>query len=196
MIVAVVAVCRFCSLEKHGVIELTLHEELINCGEYLFRPGDFLHEGEMFGVHQLIAQVIKKCPLEYRKQLMGNVVLSGGGTALKGFSKRLKTELLSHFEQSGGNQGKHVNVKAHPSPLSVVSFAKPQFESAFSLLFSYPHLHVSSLPLTDHNGCCCFQVWDGGATLTSLPNFHGWHYKYEWDEGVKDRPQSEVMSFA
>jgi len=70
---------------------LLLGSETFRCGEALFKPG--LLGLELPGIHQLIYQSIMKCGVDERKELCGNILVSGGTTLLPGFVERLKSEL-------------------------------------------------------------------------------------------------------
>ena len=41
----------------------------------------------------LVDQTIMKCPVDVRRSLYGNIVVSGGSTKFKGFDKRLNRDL-------------------------------------------------------------------------------------------------------
>lgn len=45
----------------------------------------------------LITEALRACDPELRQVLMGNVVLTGGGSLFAGFADRLSTELIRSF---------------------------------------------------------------------------------------------------
>lgn len=59
--------------------------------ELLFRPDLVGDENE--GIHEILANSIKRSDLDLRKILFQNIVLSGGSTLFKGFGDRLLNEL-------------------------------------------------------------------------------------------------------
>lgn len=65
--------------ERHRAPELLFNPEIIGL--------------EFAGVHQVVIDSIGCADLDLRKSLFGNVVLSGGGTLVKGFGERLLTEV-------------------------------------------------------------------------------------------------------
>lgn len=48
---------------------------------------------EFPGIHELTFQSIMKCDVDVRKDLYGNIVLSGGTTCFQGISERLSKEV-------------------------------------------------------------------------------------------------------
>lgn len=63
------------------------------CPEALFSP---LKIGKEFsGVHELTFQSIMKCDVDVRKDLYGNIVLSGGTTMFPGIAERLNKEMVA-----------------------------------------------------------------------------------------------------
>lgn len=69
-----------------------LRSERFSCAEVLFDGPDSLPD--------LIIAAIESCPEEYREELWGNVVLSGGNTKLRGFAGRLHSELQARGASS------------------------------------------------------------------------------------------------
>ncbi|GAA5862485.1 hypothetical protein JCM5296_000370 [Sporobolomyces johnsonii] len=65
--------------ERHRAPELLFNPELVGL--------------EYAGVHQVVVDSINRADLDLRKSLFGNVVLSGGGTLVKGFGDRLLHEV-------------------------------------------------------------------------------------------------------
>lgn len=67
-------------------------------GAERFRAPEILFEPELIGleypgVHQMLVDAISRTDMDLRKNLFGNIVLSGGTTLTKGFGDRLLTEL-------------------------------------------------------------------------------------------------------
>jgi len=72
---------------------ITLNSERFRCPEALFQPS--LLGLELPGLHQVIYNCIMRCPIDLRKDFLGNFVLSGGTTMFSGFAERLERELIS-----------------------------------------------------------------------------------------------------
>ena len=71
---------------------ITVGNERFRCPEVLFKPN--LIGREFSGVHQTTYDSIMKCDVDIRKDLYGNIVLSGGTTMFEGQSTQ-HTSLLS-----------------------------------------------------------------------------------------------------
>ncbi|BGO94797.1 hypothetical protein NBRC10512_005383 [Rhodotorula toruloides] len=65
--------------ERHRAPEVLFNPEIVGL--------------EYAGVHQVVVDSINRADLDLRKSLFGNVVLSGGGTLVKGFGDRLLHEV-------------------------------------------------------------------------------------------------------
>jgi len=72
---------------------ITIGAERFRCPEVLFRPS--MIGVEQAGIHDLTATSIGKCDIDIRKELYGNVVLSGGTTMYPGIDVRLNKELTA-----------------------------------------------------------------------------------------------------
>eukprot|EP01090_Pellita_catalonica_P016433 TRINITY_DN468_c0_g2_i2.p1 TRINITY_DN468_c0_g2~~TRINITY_DN468_c0_g2_i2.p1 ORF type:complete len:258 (-),score=34.43 TRINITY_DN468_c0_g2_i2:223-996(-) len=72
---------------------ITIGNELFRCPEALFQPS--LHGKESAGIHEATYNSIMKCHVELRRDLYGNVVLSGGSTMFPGIAERLQKELTA-----------------------------------------------------------------------------------------------------
>eukprot|EP01124_Arcella_intermedia_P006336 TRINITY_DN1373_c0_g1_i12.p1 TRINITY_DN1373_c0_g1~~TRINITY_DN1373_c0_g1_i12.p1 ORF type:complete len:349 (+),score=74.80 TRINITY_DN1373_c0_g1_i12:143-1048(+) len=72
---------------------IRLGRELFDCPEALFQP--YLVGREDIGVHELLFRGIMNVDVDSRRDLLDNVVLSGGTTLLPGFPERLQKELSS-----------------------------------------------------------------------------------------------------
>jgi len=72
---------------------ITVGSERFRCPEALFKPA---HIGlEAAGIHETTFNSINKCDIDVRKELYGNVVLSGGSTMYDGLPERMSKELNS-----------------------------------------------------------------------------------------------------
>jgi actin len=69
---------------------IQLDEEVIKIPESCFDSGVI---GKYTpGLHELVFESIRKCENEVRRELFGNVILSGGNTLLSGFVSRMNKE--------------------------------------------------------------------------------------------------------
>lgn len=72
---------------------ITIGEERFRCSEVLFNPS--LIGMELPGIHESLYKSIRKCDVDIRRDLYGNVVLSGGTTMFPGMAGRLAKELTT-----------------------------------------------------------------------------------------------------
>ena len=72
---------------------ITIGNERFRCPEALFQPS-FLGM-ESSGIHETTYNSIMKCDVDIRKDLYGNVVLSGGTTMFPGIADRMQKELTA-----------------------------------------------------------------------------------------------------
>jgi len=70
---------------------ISISTERFRCPEVLFQPSMIGKEDE--GVHVLTYNSIMKCDIDIRKDLYGNVVLSGGSTMFPGIAERMNKEI-------------------------------------------------------------------------------------------------------
>jgi len=70
---------------------VTVHNQMVRCPELMFKPS--LDGKEMMGLHELTRKTVNDCDLDVRKDLLGNVVMSGGTTMFPNMPERLQTEL-------------------------------------------------------------------------------------------------------
>jgi len=77
---------------------ITIGSERFRCPEVLFQPNFIGKEQE--GIHKLTFDSIQKCDIDIRKDLYGNVVMSGGTTMFKDIDKRMEKEMKALAPQS------------------------------------------------------------------------------------------------
>jgi len=77
---------------------ITVGNERFRCPEVLFKPN--LIGREFSGVHQTTYDSIMKCDVDIRKDLYGNIVLSGGTTMFEGIDNRMEKEIKALAPQS------------------------------------------------------------------------------------------------
>jgi len=70
---------------------ITIGNERFRCAEVLFKPS--LVGKEIEGVHRTTYDSIMKCDVDIRKDLYGNIVLSGGTTMFDGIADRMQQEI-------------------------------------------------------------------------------------------------------
>merc|ERR1712062_837609 len=70
---------------------ITVGAERFRCPEVLFKPALIGKESD--GVHQTTYDSIMKCDVDIRKDLYGNIVLSGGTTMFEGIADRMQQEI-------------------------------------------------------------------------------------------------------
>lgn len=99
---------------------------------------------------------VQSAPIDTRRGLYKNVVLSGGSTMFKGFQKRLQTDLKKIVDDRIAESNARLggDVISHPVEVNVVSHPVQRFA-----------------------------VWFGGSVVASLPEFHeSCHTKEDYDE--------------
>jgi actin-related protein len=72
---------------------ITVGNERFRCPEALFQPSFVGREAA--GIHECTYNSIMKCDVDIRKDLYGNVVLSGGTTMFPGIADRMQKELVN-----------------------------------------------------------------------------------------------------
>merc|ERR1712216_193609 len=70
---------------------ITVGNERFRCPEVLFKPNLIGKEAE--GIHKTTYNSIMKCDVDIRKDLYGNIVLSGGTTMFDGIADRMEKEI-------------------------------------------------------------------------------------------------------
>ena len=70
---------------------ITIGAERFRCPEVLFQPS--LIGMEAAGIHETTYNSIMKCDVDIRKDLYGNIVLSGGSTMFPGIADRMSKEI-------------------------------------------------------------------------------------------------------
>lgn len=72
---------------------ITVGNERFRCPEVLFKPS-FIGK-ESSGIHTTTYNSIMKCDVDIRKDLYGNIVLSGGTTMFEGIDERMNKEITA-----------------------------------------------------------------------------------------------------
>jgi len=77
---------------------ITVGNERFRCPEVLFQPNFIGNEAK--GIHELTFNSIMKCDVDIRRDLYGNIVMSGGSTMFKGIAERMQKEIKALAPQS------------------------------------------------------------------------------------------------
>ncbi|MBA0792770.1 hypothetical protein Gohar_017242, partial [Gossypium harknessii] len=72
---------------------ITIGSERFRCPEVLFQPS--MIRMEAAGIHETTYNSIIKCDVDIRKDLYGNIVLSGGTTMFPGIGDRMSKEITA-----------------------------------------------------------------------------------------------------
>lgn len=70
---------------------ITIGDERFRCPEVIFDPE--LIGLEIDGIHTSVYKTVMKCDMDIRRELYGNIILSGGSTMFPGMADRLKAEV-------------------------------------------------------------------------------------------------------
>merc|ERR1712164_158999 len=70
---------------------VTVHNQIIRCPELMFKPS--MDGKEMMGLHELAKKTVDDCDLDVRKDLLMNIVMSGGTTMFPNMPERLQAEI-------------------------------------------------------------------------------------------------------
>lgn len=98
---------HFAECQKYGISGIsrtryvqviTIGSERFRCPEVLFTPS--LVGMEAQGIDDTAFNSIMKCDVDIRKDLYGNVVLSGGTTMFPGIADRMYKEITAHAPSS------------------------------------------------------------------------------------------------
>lgn len=71
--------------------------ERFEAAECIFNPS--LIDSEVEGVVGTIVNCIESCPVDYKRELYANLILSGGTTMFPGFPTRVKNDIKDYFKQ-------------------------------------------------------------------------------------------------
>jgi len=72
---------------------ITIGAARFKCPEVLFDPSRVGMDSG--GVHEIVVRSISRCDVDIRREMFGNVVLSGGTTVIPGLAERLAKEVSS-----------------------------------------------------------------------------------------------------
>ncbi|XP_006025069.3 actin-like [Alligator sinensis] len=133
--------------EKKYLMDFILpDQQVISIGSERFRGPEALFNPAVLGfpeagIHIHAMNSIRKCKPKHRAELLANVVLAGGTTMIRGFSERIKKELLK-MEMTGKEQ---VAILASPHR----SFAAWLGGSIVASLNSFQNVWISQKDYSD-----------------------------------------------
>jgi len=103
---------------------------------------------------QVVDETIQGCPIDCRKPLYKNIVLSGGSTMFKDFGRRLQRDVQRITKERTAKAQANVSLQLSKTEVKVISHAMQRFA-----------------------------VWFGGSMLASLPQFYEMsHSKADYEE--------------
>lgn len=117
--------------------------------EVFFHP-EFSNPDYTESLSVLVDEVIQNCPIDVRRNLYKNVVLSGGSTMFKDFDKRLKIEIKRSVDErlrlSAELSNNRLKLKPTPMEVKVVAHQMQRYAVWFggSLLASTPEFYEKS----------------------------------------------------
>jgi len=145
-----------------GVNDVSKQEFIVDVGYERFLGPEIFFNPEIFSsdfltpLPEVVDNCVQSCPIDTRRGLYKNVVLSGGSTMFKDFGRRLQRDVKKFVkrrqkrseELSGGK------LKAQPLEVKVISHSMQRYA-----------------------------VWFGGSVLASTPEFYNvCHTKDQYDE--------------
>lgn len=86
--------------------------------EVFFHP-EFANPDYTESLSVLVDEVIQNCPIDVRRNLYKNIVLSGGSTMFKDFDKRLKVEIKRSVDERLRITEEMSNYRLKPQPIDV-----------------------------------------------------------------------------
>lgn len=123
--------------------------------EIFFHP-EFANPDFNMSISEVVDDVIQNCPIDVRRPLYKNVVLSGGSTMFKDFGRRLQRDLKRVVENRLKVSEELSGGKLKPKPIEVQVISH----------------HMQR-----------YAVWFGGSMLASTPEFYQvCHTKKDYDE--------------
>ncbi|KAI3388452.1 hypothetical protein SNEBB_009633 [Seison nebaliae] len=117
------------------------HERFLG-PEIFFHP-EFVNANFRKSISETVDDVIQNSPIDVRRGLYKNIVLSGGSTMFKDFDRRLKKDLKRVVDERLNETEKITGTKPQPIELNVVTHPMQRYA-----------------------------VWFGGSYVASTPEFH------------------------
>eukprot|EP00485_Elphidium_margaritaceum_P017430 CAMPEP_0202729084 /NCGR_PEP_ID=MMETSP1385-20130828/185956_1 /ASSEMBLY_ACC=CAM_ASM_000861 /TAXON_ID=933848 /ORGANISM="Elphidium margaritaceum" /LENGTH=419 /DNA_ID=CAMNT_0049395341 /DNA_START=29 /DNA_END=1289 /DNA_ORIENTATION=+ len=154
--------------------------ERFRCAECLFKPS--LLGKEEDGIHRLLFDSVQKCDIDLRRELYGNVVLSGGSTMFTGIEHRLEKELRLLCAQSIKTKivaPEEANIRyGCRGGSTMFTGIEHRLEKELRLLCAQS-IKTKIVAPEERK----YSVWLGGSVLSSLASFDDmWIKRDEYDE--------------
>ncbi len=132
----------------------------------------------------LVDAVVQSCPIDCRRDLYSNIVLSGGSTMFKGFGKRMQRDIRALVEE---RLAYTADIAAEAIVNSSVGLLSPRADGGAS---TAPQVNVVA------HANQRYAVWAGGSLFASMEQFPSFcHSKAEYDEcGPSICRQSRVFN--
>jgi actin-related protein 3 len=148
--------------QYHGRNKVTKKEFSVDVGyerflgpEIFFHP-EFANPDFQTSISTTVDNVVQGCPIDVRRGLYKNIVLSGGSTMFKDFGKRLQRDVKRVVDQRLRRSEELSQGRLKPSPVDVKVISHSMQRYA---------------------------VWFGGSMLASTPEFYSvCHTKADYDE--------------
>lgn len=148
---------------------IEIGQERFLCAEALFDPEVYLGRQDAIinGIPSMVAETIRSLPIDLKRDMYDNIVLSGGTTLLPGLAERIKAEVTRLVPPAV-----EVTVSSNPGWLSLWPSSAPslllQVGSLFTADASGSHPPQVHAPVNRH-----LAVWAGGSVLASTQHFNG-----------------------
>jgi actin len=89
---------------------VTIGAEMVDAPEVLFDPTSLTGQENAVGFTDLAVNSVLKCDADIRKELLGNIVLTGGSTMFPNMAERVQNDVRAKYS------GKNVNIKVIAPP--------------------------------------------------------------------------------
>ena len=99
-----------------------ISDEKFEAPEILFSP--YLIGMDVNGIHEMMYKSINNCPIDLRKNLYGNLILSGATTLFPGFASRLELEMKKLYKE---NNLKDTNNKKIKISINVIDSPRRKY---------------------------------------------------------------------
>ena len=84
-------------LELPDGTRLMVYNQAIRCPELMFKPS--LNCNDSLGIHQLTKKTIDDCNVDIHKDLLNNIVMTGGNTMFENMPERMQAEMERLVDQ-------------------------------------------------------------------------------------------------
>ncbi|KAL7717114.1 actin [Entamoeba marina] len=152
-----------CSFKKHEARDpITKKPYTFDVGYEQFLAPELFFNPEIFSsdfvtpLADIVDDVVQSCPIDSRRDLYKNIILSGGSTMFKGFGHRLQRDVKRFTENRSKKSSELSGGRIAPKPMEVN-------------VVTYPYQR--------------YAVWYGGSVMAELPVFvQHCHSKAEYEE--------------